>query len=114
MAMTPAGSRQQRDTALSLANETRCYRAALKRGIKEGRIDIAEVLRDPHPFVRRMAVIDLLKSMPRVADLTAQRVMREIGASNTRDVISLTHRQVEAIAERVGRPNWFAHRSEVA
>lgn len=95
---------QQRDAARAIAHATQGYRRDLKRGIRDGSVDIAEVIRNPHPYVRRMLVIDLLRALPRVHYKTADRILVAAGIAPTKSLIGMTHRQVEALIAVLQHP----------
>lgn len=66
----------QRMEALAIANEVRTEGAAIRRKVKSGELDPAEVIRTcTHPIpVRR-----LLKSIPKIGSTRADKMMREAG-----------------------------------
>lgn len=64
--------------ALAIANDTRIKRAHLKRDIRNGKVDICEVLLAPPEYCGAMRILDLLKALPRVGNSRAEVIVRGI------------------------------------
>jgi hypothetical protein len=94
--MTPA---PQHLEALARANEVRLARAALKRAIARGEVDVADVVCDVPDEAATMTVYDLLASQRRWGDTRCRRLLRTIPISETKVVGTLTDRQRGALAE---------------
>jgi len=91
--------------ALTAANDTRLFRAHLKRDLKAGRVEIAPVVLDPDTRLGSMRTTDLLGALPRVGTHRAGRLVRAVGISETRTIGALTPRQrgvLVAELERAG------------
>lgn len=90
-----------------MANATQRYRTDLKRGIKDGTVAVAEVLRNPHPLAHKMLVVNVLCAIPRVARPTADRLLRAAGIAQSKTLIGMTPRQVEALIPLLKHPGRF-------
>ena len=93
----PALSTEDRDAALRKAAEARVRRAALKDDIKCGRVGVADVLEMDDDIARRMRVKDLISSVPGYGDAKTERLMEQIGISESRRVQGLGARQREEL-----------------
>lgn len=67
---------QQRLDALTKANGVRAERAALKKRIKAGRADSAQVLTNVPAYAETMRVFDLLMAHPYIGRVKANRICR--------------------------------------
>ena len=64
-------------TRLSRANRIRSERAALKRKLHDGHVNLARVLVSPPPWVSSMPVVALLGAAPWAGKVKAERIPRE-------------------------------------
>jgi hypothetical protein len=88
----------QQVEALKHANEVRCARAALKRGIAAGRTDVSEVLLVPPLSAEKMALGELLMSQRGWGHVRSERFLRSAGLIETKTLGSLTVRQRVGLA----------------
>ena len=65
-AQAPLRSLDQRMEALKRANDIRVRRAQLKKDLKDGRVQIEEILLDPPEYVSTAKVFDMLMAVPEV------------------------------------------------
>lgn len=66
---------EERMANLGRANEIRIARAELKVELKEGVRTFAEVLRADEDFIQTMKLLDLLRAVPAMGKVKAQRAM---------------------------------------
>ena len=103
----PRRSAEQRLRALERANEIRLRRARLKRDLKAGRAQLAEILRDPPEYVLTATVFDLLLSVPKLGPVKAARLLRESTISRSQTVVGLSDRErsmLVGLLRRSSRP----------
>jgi hypothetical protein len=79
--------------ALQVANEVRLARAALKRSIRAGERDAAEVVRTCPWMAETISLGELLRSQKRWGCARVQKLLRSAGLSETKTLNALTHRQ---------------------
>lgn len=86
---------EQAAAALKYANEIRLARSELKERIAAGETAFAEVLRRDEDFVQTMKLIDLLKAVPKVGPVKAQRALIACRISPTAPlkVVSIQRRE---------------------
>lgn len=87
----------QRMSALQKANSIRLDRAALKRRIKLGEIDVPWVLETMPAEAESMTIMELLRSKQRWGRKKAQRLCTRFAISETRRLDRLTERQRAAL-----------------
>jgi len=99
----PELTKEQRIEYLRIAAEQRVKRAAFRNELKEGRITLAEALdMADDPVVGKLHVRLLIESLPRCGKAKAQRVMDEIGISQSRRIKGLGTRQRGELLEMLG------------
>lgn len=96
---TPALDDESRSRGRDRALQARRERAAIKRGLREGVVDVAEVLsrREEDPAVGRMRVIDLVESMPGLGPVRAANVIESCAIAPSRRLRGLGDRQASAL-----------------
>ena len=96
---------EQRAAALEKAAAARRERAEVKNRLKNSQGDLGDVIREgqENDVVGKMKVSALLEALPGVGKVRAQKVMEEIGISETRRVRGLGANQISALIERFGR-----------
>lgn len=94
---------EQKKKALEKAQEMRRARAELRNKLKKGDISFAEILEKDNPVVGRMRVSYLLRSLPRIGKVKAEKIMEEVGIDESRRVQGLGKRQKEALLERLAK-----------
>lgn len=98
--MLPTLTADEKRKALEKAQAMRRERADLRKQLKKGEIKLEEVLDRDDPVVARMKVSYLLKSLPRVGKVKAERIMQEVGINESRRVQGLGKRQKQALLAR--------------
>lgn len=91
----PDRTRDQQLAALEKANGIRFARAQLKRDIRAGKIDVADIIENPPEILDTMKVIDLILAVPHVGRIKAHKAFNKIHASQAKTVGGLTDRQRE-------------------
>jgi hypothetical protein len=79
--------------ALRRANEIRVRRAQLKKDLKDGRVQVEEVLRRPPDFVETAKVFDILMAVPKFGRVKAARFLNQCRISQSKTVGGLSERQ---------------------
>ena len=92
-AHAPLRSLDQRMEALKRANDIRVKRAQLKKDLKDGRISIEEILRDPPEYVSTAKVFDMLMAVPKFGRVKAARFLNTCRISQSKTVGGLSERQ---------------------
>lgn len=99
----PARSLEQRMVALRRANEIRTRRAQLKRDLRAGSVDVADVLADPPEYVRAAKALDILLAVPGVGAVKARALLRGLRISDSKTVGGLSGRQADALVAHFRR-----------
>jgi hypothetical protein len=99
----PARSLDQRMEALQRANEVRIRRAQLKRDLKAGRVQIADVLADPPEHLLTGKVFDVLLAVPKCGRVKASRFLAVCRIAQSKTVGGLSDRQRSELVELVRR-----------
>lgn len=103
---TRASRAPQHMQALAHANEIRLARAALKRAIKAGNLDAAEIVKDCPDEVATMTVSELLCSQQRWGRARARKFLSPMSVNENRELGRLTERQrVEMARKLASRTN---------
>ena len=92
-AQAPARSLDQRMEALKRANDIRVKRAQLKKDLKDGRVQIEEILGDPPEYVSTAKVFDMLMAVPKFGRVKAARFLNQCRISQSKTVGGLSDRQ---------------------
>jgi hypothetical protein len=95
--MLPSLTPEQKRKALEKAQAMRKARAELRVKLKKGEIKLEEILDRDDSVVARMRVSYLLRSLPRVGKVKAERIMQDIGINQSRRVQGLGNRQRQAL-----------------
>lgn len=98
----PILSLEEKRKALEKAQAMRRARAELRTKLKKGQVKFADVVDEEDPVVQRMKVSYLLRSLPRVGKVKAEKIMEEVGIDGSRRVQGLGKRQKEALLARFG------------
>lgn len=100
--MSPRETHQQRMEALRIANEVRTRRSILKRDLAERRVLVSEVLLDePHPDIAGMRIGDIVRAVPRVGQLKANRVLGRCNIAPSVPLELLSQRRREVLLEHL-------------
>jgi hypothetical protein len=89
----PERSLTQRMDALYRANVVRTHRKELKEALHDRRVCVVDVLHEPHELVETMKVFDLLKAVPKVGRVKANKILVRERISPSKTVGGLTSRQ---------------------
>ena len=92
-AQAPLRSHDQRMDALRRANDVRVRRAQLKKDLKDGRVQIEEILNDPPEYVSTAKVFDMLMAVPKFGRVKAARFLNQCRISQAKTVGGLSERQ---------------------
>jgi hypothetical protein len=79
--------------ALRRANDVRVKRAQLKKDLKDGRVRVDTILRNPPAFVETAKVIDILMAVPKFGRVKAARFLNTCRISQSKTVGGLSERQ---------------------
>jgi hypothetical protein len=99
-ASVPGRSREQRLSALRLANEIRSARARLKKELASGKIELAQVLARPPECVRTARVRDVLLALPKIGSVKAAGILADCGIAHSKTLGGLTDRQRTELLNR--------------
>ena len=92
-AQAPLRSLDQRMEALKRANDIRVRRAQLKKNLKDGAVQIEEILLDPPENVSTAKVFDMLMAVPKFGRVKAARLLNHCRISQSKTVGGLSERQ---------------------
>jgi len=92
-AQAPERSLDQRMEALKRANDIRVRRAKMKKDLKEGQIQIEDILNDPPEYVSTAKVFDILMAVPKFGRVKAARFLNLCRISQAKTVGGLSERQ---------------------
>lgn len=92
---------EQRLASLDRANAIRFYRAALKRRMRAGLVDVAALVADPAPELQTMRVEKLLRAIPGWGATKTRKVLRELRISESKTLGGLSDRQRRELAARL-------------
>ena len=92
-AQAPLRSLDQRMEALKRANDIRVKRAKLKKDLKDGRVRVESILRNPPDYVETAKVFDILMAVPKFGRVKAARFLNQARISQAKTVGGLSERQ---------------------
>jgi hypothetical protein len=97
---------ESRRQALAKAAEARKARAALKQELKDGKVELAEVLRraDEDEVIGKTKVMSVLEALPRVGKVRAQKLMERLDISESRRLRGLGANQRRHLLEEFAEP----------
>jgi hypothetical protein len=98
----PERTSQERLSALEEANRVRFARADAKRDLKNGELDIYDLLMDPSEELKGAKVEEMLLAMRGMGRVKVTRVMREAGISRSKTLVGLTHGQRDRLIRTLG------------
>jgi hypothetical protein len=93
---------QERHSALEEANRVRFARAAAKRDLKSGDLDIYDLLMDPSEELKGAKVEEMLLAMRGMGRIKVTRVLRESGVSSSKTLVGLTYGQRDRLIRVLG------------
>lgn len=92
----------QRLHALSRANEIRTQRAEVKRALRHGEVQIANLLIDSPPCVQTASLAELLLAVRGFGKVRVRRLLAAAEISPRKQVDDLTERQLRALLFALG------------
>src|SRR6266581_212186 len=92
-AEAPIRSLDQRMEALKRANDIRVRRARLKKDLKDGRVQIEQILSNPPEYVSTAKVFDMLMAVPKFGRVKAARFLNMCRISQSKTVGGLSDGQ---------------------
>jgi hypothetical protein len=100
----PQISPEQRMAALEKAARVRTQRAEIKANLKKGSVSLASLLERAgnEELIGKMKVINVLESLPGFGKVKAQKVMEQVGVSDTRRLAGLGANQKSQLLSIVG------------
>jgi hypothetical protein len=98
----PQRTVQERRSALEEANRVRFARAGAKRDLKNGELDIYDLLMDPSEELKGAKVEEMLLSMRGMGRIKVMRILRESGISTSKTLVGLTHGQRDRLIQVLG------------
>lgn len=98
----PQRTVQERRSALEEANRVRFARAAAKRELKSGELDVYDLLMEPSEELKGAKVEEMLLAMRGMGRIKVMRVLREAGISNAKTLVGLTHGQRDRLIRVLG------------
>jgi hypothetical protein len=104
MALRPL-SDDERAAAREKATRARTARAEVKKGLRERRMSVADILEraEQDEAVSRLKVSDLLESVPGIGQVRSAAIMDEIGIARTRRLRGLGVHQRKALIAYLDR-----------
>lgn len=104
-AVAPERSLRQRQEALKAANRIRSARAALKVGVKDGHVSVADLLLECPQYLQSMPIYELMLVMPHWGHVKVGDVLHLVGVSPGRTVAGLSSRQRADLARTITARN---------
>ncbi len=98
----PERTIQERKSALEEANRIRFARAAAKRRLKSGELEIYDLLMDPSEELKGAKVEEMLLAMRGMGRVKVGRILREAGVSRSKTLVGLTHGQRDRLIKVLG------------
>ncbi|QBJ21566.1 DNA-binding protein [Kocuria marina subsp. indica] len=104
MALRPLTD-EERSRAREKATAARTARAEIKKGLRDGSITVAQVLRrgEEDEAVSRLKVTELLEATPGIGKVRSAAIMKQIGIAPTRRVRGLGQHQRKALVDYLDR-----------
>ncbi|HET7478108.1 MAG TPA: integration host factor, actinobacterial type [Rubrobacteraceae bacterium] len=98
----PQRTSQERRRALEEANRVRFTRAATKRDLKSGELNIYDLLMDPSEELKGAKVEEMLLSVRGMGRIKVTRILREAGVSRSKTLVGLTFGQRDRLIRALG------------
>ncbi|MEW6636320.1 MAG: integration host factor, actinobacterial type [Actinomycetota bacterium] len=98
----PERTIQERKSALEEAHRIRFARAAAKRRLKSGELEIYDLLMDPSEELKGAKVEEMLLAMRGMGRVKVGRILREAGVSRSKTLVGLTHGQRDRLIKVLG------------
>jgi len=94
----PHISKEKRDAALIKARDYKAQRAEIKQSIKKGLVEFNTFFSEDYCFndiISNMKLIDMIKSIPGVGDVKAQKILKYLSISWRKTIKGLGKKQKE-------------------
>lgn len=101
----PTKDPEVRARSLRLANEVRFGRAQIKRDVRAGRRRLDRSLLE-EPYLRTMKLYDLLRELPKVGRVKANRLLYLCRISTGKTIGGLSERQRDEVVRGVAERWW--------
>ncbi len=98
----PQRTVSERHSALEEANRIRFARADAKRELKDGELDIYDLLMEPPEELKGAKVEEMLLAMRGMGRIKVNRVLREAAISSSKTLVGLTHGQRDRLIRVLG------------
>lgn len=98
----PERTVQERRSALEGANRVRFARAAAKRDLKTGEMDIYDLLMDPSEELKGAKVEEMLLSVRGMGRIKVNRILRDSSVSSSKTLVGLTYGQRDRLIRVLG------------
>jgi hypothetical protein len=98
----PERTSEERYDALEEANRVRFARAAAKRDLKDGQLDIYDLLMDPSEELRGAKVEEMLLAMRGMGRIKVARILKAASVSRSKTLVGLTHGQRDRLIRALG------------
>jgi hypothetical protein len=98
----PNRSTEQRMEALRNANRVRTSRSHLKRDLKAGRVQVAQLILDPPEYLLTAKVFDLLLAVPKYGRVRVNKLLVSRAISHSKTVGGLSERQRGVLVAALG------------
>ena len=79
--------------ALARANDIRVRRAQLKKDLKDGRVQIEQILSNPPEYVSTAKVFDMLLAVPKYGRVKVNKILQQCRISPSKTIGGLSERQ---------------------
>lgn len=99
--VAPERSLAQRLDALQKANRIRGYRAAIKRSVAAGRLEVVDLLTGDDELLDTMKVWDLLIAQPKRGRVKVNRLLMNLRISPSKTIGGLSPRQRNELQEHL-------------
>ena len=98
----PERTSEERRSALEEANRVRFARADAKRDLKDGSLNIYDLLMDPSEELKGAKVEEMLLAVRGMGRVEVTKILREAGVSRSKTLVGLTHGQRDRLIRALG------------
>jgi len=95
---SPQISKEKRDKGLKKARQYKIQRAQIKKSIKKGTADFNTFFISNNSYsdvIANMKLIDMIKSLPGIGNIKAQKIMKSLNISWRKTIKGLSRKQEE-------------------
>jgi hypothetical protein len=92
----PHISEEKRDESLKKARYYKSRRAEIKRSLKKGLVNFSTFFAEGNAYIdliANMKLIDMVKSLPGIGDIKAQKILKSLGISRRKTINGLSKKQ---------------------